>query len=204
LDSGSGVNTFDLDGNGVIDNADTLSLLSLIGALPGDANLDGTVNAADLNRVGIHWLSTNCASWENGDFSGDGRIDATDLNILGLRWLQSVAQQVPTARPPRAALGQRAPIAPEVLATEFARLDTFVVKSSAGEVDGGEAIRGQDGRIGGLPPRRTSRSSRDTEIRRLVRVSQREWTDLGVVSEREAKHVDTVFADLQDPIIELD
>ena len=109
IDTGSGVSTFDLDGNGIVDNADTLELLSLLGTLPGDANLDGTVNAVDLNRVGIHWLSSNCASWERGDFSGDGKVDAVDLNIVGLNWLAAAAQPAQTARVPRAPLGLAAP-----------------------------------------------------------------------------------------------
>jgi hypothetical protein len=57
--------------------------------LSGDANLDGTVDPTDLNRVGLSWLS-QVAAWSAGDFSADGVVDAADLNGLGIHWRQSV------------------------------------------------------------------------------------------------------------------
>ena len=43
--------------------------------LSGDSNLDGVVDALDLNAVGTHWLQTD-AGWCGGDFSADGVVDA--------------------------------------------------------------------------------------------------------------------------------
>ncbi len=57
--------------------------------IPGDANGDGRVDAADLNVVGINWQMGNKTRAE-GDFTGDGFVDAADLNILGINWLTGV------------------------------------------------------------------------------------------------------------------
>ena len=88
---------FDLDANGIIDVADLTIWRRTAGNANGfsepfqrgDANLDGTVNAIDLNALGLRWLQSN-AVWSGGDFNGDGVVDATDLNLMGLHWQQSV------------------------------------------------------------------------------------------------------------------
>ena len=44
----------------------------------GDANLDGTINAQDLNALGQNWqASTNL--WSRGDFTADGFVDGQDF-----------------------------------------------------------------------------------------------------------------------------
>ena len=60
----------------------------------GDANLDGIVDAADLNIVGNNWLHEDVSEWSEGDFNGDHRVDQIDLNLLGENWL---AVKSPTA-----------------------------------------------------------------------------------------------------------
>ena len=50
-------------------------------ALAGDANLDGTVNGADLNTVLSNYNETGM-SWEQGDFNGDGTVNGADLNAV--------------------------------------------------------------------------------------------------------------------------
>ena len=57
--------------------------------LPGDANADGRVDAADLNVIGLNWQQTGKTRAE-GDFTGDGLVDAADLNVLGLNWQSGV------------------------------------------------------------------------------------------------------------------
>ena len=55
---------FDVTNDDLVDDADLRHWLSIAGSengfedayLMGDANLDGTVNASDLNKVGFHWL----------------------------------------------------------------------------------------------------------------------------------------------------
>ncbi len=77
---------YDLDGSGTVDSADTTTWLATAGSLDGDANLDGIVDAADLNAVGVNWQSIGVQSWAEGDFDGNGTVDATDLNSIGLNW----------------------------------------------------------------------------------------------------------------------
>jgi hypothetical protein len=81
--------SFDLTGDGLVDTADVTEWLSLAGDanlasgnpyLPGDANLDGSVDGSDFNI----WNSnkfTAVAAWCNGDFSADGSVDGSDFNI---------------------------------------------------------------------------------------------------------------------------
>ena len=58
--------------------------------LPGDANEDGRVDAADLNVVGLNWQMGG-KSWAEGDFNEDGFVDAADLNVLGVNWQATAA-----------------------------------------------------------------------------------------------------------------
>ena len=82
---------FDLNHDDWIDELDLRRWLEVAGPengyagsiLPGDANLDGVVDASDLNVLGIHWQQAGRV-WSDGDFSGDGVVDATDLNALGV------------------------------------------------------------------------------------------------------------------------
>jgi hypothetical protein len=103
VNDGLTADDFDVDENGVVDRQDVFALVQSMGGLVGDANLDGTVNATDLNQVGLHWLHSNCVGWGEGDFTGDGAVTAGDLNMLGLNWLQAAGPRA--ARSPRAALG---------------------------------------------------------------------------------------------------
>ena len=51
----------------------------------GDANLDGRVDAEDLNALALNWLQA-VAAWSGGDFTADGQVNAPDLNALALGW----------------------------------------------------------------------------------------------------------------------
>lgn len=64
--------------------------------IPGDANGDGKVDAADLNLIGINWQQMGKVR-SDGDFTGDGLVDAADLNVLALNWQTGVG--VPSAVP---------------------------------------------------------------------------------------------------------
>lgn len=70
----------------------------------GDANLDGRVDAADLNTVKINWR-TMTNGFCNGDFNADGRVNAADLNVLASNWRLDAANecaQTVVQREPRA------------------------------------------------------------------------------------------------------
>jgi len=81
-------------------DADSLTLVS--GALAGDANLDGRVNATDLLVLRRHFGRSG-VDWTGGDFDGNGRANARDLILLR----QNYGTALPTAT--AAALGSSAP-----------------------------------------------------------------------------------------------
>lgn len=72
----------DLNGDGLTNRSDVDTLVTnILGSLYGDANLDGTVDATDLNTV-LSFYNQPVGSWTLGDFNGDSRVDATDLNTI--------------------------------------------------------------------------------------------------------------------------
>ena len=90
---------YDVDQTGSVDSSDLTHLVEVIlGTFYGDANLSGSVDALDLNAVGIHWRTNDVLlSWGDGDFNGDRSVDALDLNLLALNWraTNAVAASVP-------------------------------------------------------------------------------------------------------------
>jgi uncharacterized protein (TIGR03790 family) len=55
--------------------------------LPGDANLDGTVNLGDYSQLRANWLHTG--TFAQGDFNGDGMVNLADYSILKSNWLHT-------------------------------------------------------------------------------------------------------------------
>ena len=64
--------------------------LLLTPQIPGDANLDGTVDINDLTVV-LSNYGARGATWWQGDFNGDGKVDINDLTIVLSHYGQSVA-----------------------------------------------------------------------------------------------------------------
>ncbi len=95
--AGTNNSGFDLTGDGLVNLADQDEWRSIAAErngfaapyLNGDADLDGSVLASDLNAVGRNWRGTP-DPWSDGDFNADGTVDAGDLNLLGLNWQQSI------------------------------------------------------------------------------------------------------------------
>ena len=89
---------FDVTGDTVVDDADVTAWLSDAAEhngfreayLEGDANLDGSVDASDLNNLALSWRQ-DVAFWSAGDFNVDGSVGAADLNALALNWRRSIA-----------------------------------------------------------------------------------------------------------------
>jgi hypothetical protein len=109
---------YDLNGSGIVDLADVTFLVeSILGSLPGDANLDGSVDAMDFNIWRDHRFQACNKSWADGEFSGDGAVDGSDFNVwLEHRFTAVAAVHAQNAqnnagneanhRPPRAPLGK--------------------------------------------------------------------------------------------------
>ena len=74
---------FDLNGDGKVDHGDYTLLMSQIGALPGDANLDGSFDSRDLVAVfqsaEYEDQVTGNSGWADGDWNCDGDFTTGDL-----------------------------------------------------------------------------------------------------------------------------
>jgi hypothetical protein len=102
----TGATQFDLTADGTIDNADLDAWLAEAGAanlpsgsayLPGDADLDGTVDGADF----LEWNDskfTASAAWCKGDFDASGFIDGADFLVWNENKFQ-IADLAPVAVP---------------------------------------------------------------------------------------------------------
>ena len=103
IERGTTVGTYDLDGNGAVDAADRVFLVeNILATFMGDANLDGRVDALDINVIGINWQRTgDCLRWSDGNFDGNQDVDALDLNVLGINWQKGIPA---VAREPRSPL----------------------------------------------------------------------------------------------------
>ena len=101
---------FDLTGDGAVDDMDVSQWLSEAAIhngfseaySPGDANLDGSVNASDLNKLALNWQSS-VTGWSLGDFTADGQANAADLNQLALNWRKGEIAAAATAPVPEPA-----------------------------------------------------------------------------------------------------
>ena len=72
--------------------------------LPGDINMDGKVDMADLAVLAAHWgqhVGMNGFGWSSGDLNGDGVIDDSDLALVSSDWgayrLGAAAPRLPWA-----------------------------------------------------------------------------------------------------------
>jgi hypothetical protein len=98
---------FDVSGDTVVDDGDLTRWRAIAARengfstpfLLGDANLDGTVNASDLNALAQNWLSA-ANTWQSGDFNADGVINVGDLNKIGKNWLASIPTAASTPAVP--------------------------------------------------------------------------------------------------------
>ena len=74
--AGSSDETYDLNGDTSIDYGDVAYLVeTLMGRQIGDANLDGSVDFADLAT----YYASGGGGWAGADFNGDASVDFADL-----------------------------------------------------------------------------------------------------------------------------
>jgi hypothetical protein len=62
--------------------------------LPGDANLDGTVNVLDLAVLAANYRKNVTGGWTQADFNHDGVVDVQDLALLAANYRHSLASDV--------------------------------------------------------------------------------------------------------------
>lgn len=95
----SGDAKYDLNMSGTVDLGDRDAFLTGLNTVPGDFDLDGKVNAGDLNTLGGNWTAMGVTSYADGDANGDGMIDAGDLNAVGSNWQFGVAEAAAVPEP---------------------------------------------------------------------------------------------------------
>jgi alkaline phosphatase len=100
--AGSTDGAYDVNGDGSVD-ADDLELAVTLwadtsieqatGTIPGDFNLDGTVDLLDLNKLTANY--NGAGGWTLGDGNGDGLIDLLDLNKLTANYNSTIVVPEP-------------------------------------------------------------------------------------------------------------
>jgi hypothetical protein len=90
----------------------------VVASLPGDANLDGSVNSADL-QILLNTFNTTGTTWKTADFNGDGQTNSADLQILLANFNQTVTI---TASPAISAAALPEPLAAGLLLPALALL----------------------------------------------------------------------------------
>ena len=78
----------------VLQNFNAGLVVEALAIIPGDANSDGKVDAADAATLASNWLSTE-ATWVMGDFNDDGNVNDLDATILAANWQAPAAASVP-------------------------------------------------------------------------------------------------------------
>lgn len=90
--------TFDLNGDGVVDAADRSNWIGeIFGTLPGDADLNRTVDFTDFLRLSQNFAKQG--NWGAGDFSGNGNVAFEDFLALSQNFGKSVASSQAIAVP---------------------------------------------------------------------------------------------------------
>lgn len=91
LASGTNQLRFDFSRDAALSSADVASwLYDILGTLPGDANLDGTVDGADFLLWNQSKLQVT-GRWTQGDFNFDGVTDGQDFAIWNQYKFQSAS-----------------------------------------------------------------------------------------------------------------
>ena len=126
--------------NGGTSGVGTVDSVKIGFAVPGDANLDGSIDINDVFQIAPHFntgpeysgtshVTTN--NWRTGDFIGDGNVDVRDINLLrenyGLNYSTSPA--ISPVKPAVLAIG-----GPTVL--QYNPVNGDVVVVAPGPIDG--------------------------------------------------------------------
>jgi VCBS repeat-containing protein len=166
----STVLAYDLNSDSVVSAADALWLVAnRLDSLPGDANLDGAVDASDFHRWNQHKFSDCGAGWASGDFNGDAVVDGSDFNVWFANRFTGEAGGAPAARAPRAALAAEPRIQPVLVDSAITRL-VDANKVASRRIDPAELQQAVTRPEGVLPPARV-------ELSRYQSVARRKGSD---------------------------
>jgi len=86
------------DKNGVYLDS-PLTTFRVYAPIPGDANLDGKVDFADLLIVAQNYGTSTATSWQTGDFYATGKVDFSDLLVLAQHYGESLGSTSGAAAP---------------------------------------------------------------------------------------------------------
>lgn len=84
------------DKNGIYQDSPLTSFHVYV-PIPGDADLDGKVDFADLLTVARNYGTTTGNSWQTGDFYGTGQVDFSDFLVVARHYGQSLGGAVSPA-----------------------------------------------------------------------------------------------------------
>ncbi len=81
IQAGGNSPVFDVNGDGVVDDADLTAFLESAQRLPGDANFDGEVQFGDFVTLAENFGKLD-EVWSNGDFTCDSQVQFGDFVVL--------------------------------------------------------------------------------------------------------------------------
>ena len=70
-------------------NSGRIDDISVTDSVPGDADRNGTVDAADAAILAANWQTVGGMGWGDGDFNGDNNVDDIDATMLATNWTAS-------------------------------------------------------------------------------------------------------------------
>jgi Dockerin type I domain/PEP-CTERM motif len=89
------VTSYGTDGTVIISGSD-FNVYNLLHWVPGDANLDGTVNLSDVATISAHWMSSGTFGvdifTEDGDVNMDGVVNLSDVATISTHWMDDAGK----------------------------------------------------------------------------------------------------------------
>jgi hypothetical protein len=99
-DAETGGTSTDLNNDGVVNDMDRDEWLAMAGPengfadsfLVGDSDLNGTIEAGDLNNLALAWQDETKLNWTDGNYTigGGPGVRVNDLNAMAVNWQQTV------------------------------------------------------------------------------------------------------------------
>jgi len=103
VSAGTNSAAFDLSGDGVVNGEDVTNFLGQTGTIPGDVNLDGTVNFPDFLALSANFGQAG-RTWSQGDFDCSGDVAFPDFLALSANFGRSAGANAASVPEPNATL----------------------------------------------------------------------------------------------------